>query len=166
MNLWPGPWSSTDLVALALKRVLAADPLLVATTGGRVVRLPYYAPKRSLGNSSRIVVAPIDLAEEGRISKLLAGTLRIGIVYEFFDPSGSPELRDDEPSMQSVMLYMRDIIQGIGPNLKGLDGDRLRCIKGGPLRFETLSFTPETVDDGGQTFFLALIAVYETIDAI
>lgn len=109
--------SVEDLFAIAIWRRLRADALLTSVfKEGRILRKHVYAAELS-GGKPRLVVGVILNRESLGLSRLIKGQVRIGVLVEF--EAFQEQLADTEPSVQSLLSYVRNVAQFGPPHVPG-----------------------------------------------
>lgn len=109
--------SAEDLFAIAIWRRLRADAKLVSVfKDSRIVRKHVYAADLE-GAKPRLVVGVILNREPLGLSRLIKGELRIGVLVEF--EAFQEQLADMEPSVQSLLSYIRNVVQNGPPHMPG-----------------------------------------------
>lgn len=109
--------SVEDLFAIAIWRRLKADAKLVSVfKEGRILRKHVYTAELA-GGKPRLVVGVILNREPLGLSRLIKGELRIGVLVEF--EAFQEQLADMEPSVQSLLSYIRNVVQNGPPHVEG-----------------------------------------------
>lgn len=153
------PPSIGDRGAMAIAERLASDSVLRSLF--RVERCHVLAPA-SGARGPRIVVSALRFEETLGLSQTVDGSFSVGVLVEF--EHWRESLSKDEISMDSLLAYIRRVVEGIDANgyrlpggyyLTGPGGERLNC---GPPKWATITVEPEREE--GALFYVGMEVSY------
>lgn len=101
--------STRDMILMRVQALLAANEVIRAVVGDRVVRRQAYVPFAStLTALPLLIVAPVNFDESTRLSRVIKGHLGVGVIVEYQD--FDDKLPDGEPSADSLLEEIQRIL--------------------------------------------------------
>jgi hypothetical protein len=153
--------STRDMILQRIKAVLAASPVILGAIGGpdHLVRRSAYVPfATTLTPMPVLILAPMALSEEPRLSGVIKAEFEVGVMLEFEDFEAS--IPDGEPSADTLLEEVQRTLEA-NPLLllSGEKGEDNPC---SIARLLWASVQPGA-KEGAQstTYYVGLVAKYE-----